>query len=54
MNDDKLECLRLAIEWVKVNPNADALTSAKVFYDWVSTPDKPNKLHFEKISKERE
>ncbi len=53
MNDDKLECLRLATDFVKTN-DGDILTIAKKYYEWVYEHEKPNSLTFEKISKERE
>ncbi len=53
-SDDRLECLRLAIEWAKFNPGCDVKTTASIFYNWVHEDEKPNRLTFEKINKERE
>ncbi len=54
MNDDKLECLRLAIEIAKINPKAEVMMWAKEFYNWVYNQEKTNSLTFDKISKKRE
>ncbi len=54
-SDDRLECLRLAAE--SVNPEcrtSEILERAQEFYNWVYKTEKPNKLTFEKINKERE
>ena len=58
MNDDKLECLRLAIEYMKKTDDyIDIIQTAQAFYNWIyehEKHEKPNSLTFEKISKERE
>jgi hypothetical protein len=51
-SEDRLECLRLAVETTKIAP-VDILVTAKRYYAWVSETDKPNSLNFEKISPER-
>jgi hypothetical protein len=55
MNEDKLECLRLALEWAKLNPHTDTdvLGTARIFYNWISQAAKPNNLTFEKVNPER-
>ena len=56
-SDDKLECLRLAIDTARLNENAasdaEILNTAKLYSAWVSEADKPNRLTFEKINPER-
>ncbi len=54
-NDDRLECLRLAIEAMKGTKytTEQLLRSAKVFYNWVYEQEKVNSLTFEKIHNER-
>ncbi len=55
MNDDKLECLRLATEVYKNLSNSEGILKvAQQFYDWIYEQEKINSLTFEKISKERE
>ena len=52
-SDDKLECLRLALDWAKLNPHTDVLGTARIFHNWVSEAGKPNSLNFEKINPDR-
>jgi len=53
-SDDKLECLRIAAEFVaKAQSGEPVLELAKAFYNWVSEVDKPNSLTFEKINTKR-
>jgi len=58
-SDDKLECLRLAIEYSKDNYSKDnyndqeLLRLAQQFYNWISEHNKPNNLTFDKINPER-
>lgn len=56
MNEDtKLECLRLAVDFVcKTDNGADELKLAKSYYDWVTSKDKANTIKYEKTLKERE
>ncbi len=54
--DEKLECLRLVIKLSKTHPQytSDVCITAQRLYNWLHKPDKPTKISFEKVSKERE
>ncbi len=57
-SDDRLECLRLAVELEKSGLSGlsveNIIKAAQEFYNWVYKTEKPNKLTFEKVNKERE